>query len=549
MNNLLKILIPSFLLLLPLVSSAQGVGIHHSSKEVYEFLDELASLHIIQINSVVKPYSRVFIARKLEEASSKSDKLSKRQQQELSFYLKEFEKELAGNYETDNLVKRIRHIREPHHRRADLFFYRDSLFTMWINPIGGYHRFYNGDTAFFNRWSGAEASAHIGDRWSFYVSFRDHTITYNLKSKSQLTTMQGLDNKGDPNAKQIYSSDMRGGMYYTWDWGSLGFVKDHIVWGNNYHSSLIFSGRTPSFSMIKLQINPVKWFDFNYVHAFLNSEVEDTSRAINWPSGAKRREWHPKFLAANIYSFHLWKHLTASVGNSMIYSNSVNPAYLMPFILFKSVEHTISMSNEGNAQIFLDFSSRNIKHLHLYGSFFVDEFSFSNMRDSAKHSNWFGMKAGFRLSGLPRNLFFTAEWTRTNPMIYKHYFPTSTFASNRYGLGHYLGDNAREYYFSLVYKPLRGLILSMDYIYADKGTDYPDIRRPYIAKHFMDKIEWSKRSLAFRGSYEIFRDFQVYAEICKSNVTAIDQTTLDKYSAPFYQGERFITSFGVNFNY
>jgi hypothetical protein len=112
-----------------------------------------------------------------------------------------------------------------------------------------------------------------------------------------------------------------------------------------------------------------------------------------------------------------------------------------------------------------------------------------------------------------------------------------------------LGDNAREYYFSLAYKPLRGLILRLNYIHADKGADYPDIRRPYVAKHFMDKVEWSNRSLSFRGSYEIFHDFQVFAEFAKSNITAVDQTTLDKYTAPFYQGERFITSFGVNFNY
>ena len=34
---------------------------------VYEFLDELASLKIIELNSAIKPYSRLFIAERLKE--------------------------------------------------------------------------------------------------------------------------------------------------------------------------------------------------------------------------------------------------------------------------------------------------------------------------------------------------------------------------------------------------------------------------------------------------------------------------------------------------
>jgi hypothetical protein len=36
------------------------------NKGIYEFLDEMATLHIISINSVVKPYSRLFIAQRLK---------------------------------------------------------------------------------------------------------------------------------------------------------------------------------------------------------------------------------------------------------------------------------------------------------------------------------------------------------------------------------------------------------------------------------------------------------------------------------------------------
>ena len=50
------------------VSMAQDIPQHISYTRIYDFIDELANDGIIEINSVVKPYSRQFISRKLEEA-------------------------------------------------------------------------------------------------------------------------------------------------------------------------------------------------------------------------------------------------------------------------------------------------------------------------------------------------------------------------------------------------------------------------------------------------------------------------------------------------
>ena len=51
-----------------LTSSSQVVYEDINNVGIYEFLDELANLKVIEINSVVKPYSRKFIAEKLLEA-------------------------------------------------------------------------------------------------------------------------------------------------------------------------------------------------------------------------------------------------------------------------------------------------------------------------------------------------------------------------------------------------------------------------------------------------------------------------------------------------
>jgi hypothetical protein len=70
----------------------------HSVKNtgVYDFLDELANGKIIEINSAVKPYSRLFIAKKLQEADTSRILLNRRQQEELDFYMRDFWKETEG---------------------------------------------------------------------------------------------------------------------------------------------------------------------------------------------------------------------------------------------------------------------------------------------------------------------------------------------------------------------------------------------------------------------------------------------------------------------
>ena len=64
---------------------------------VYEFLDELASMQIIEINSAVKPYSRLYIANKLNEADQMREVLNPRQERELEFYLMDFGKERGSH--------------------------------------------------------------------------------------------------------------------------------------------------------------------------------------------------------------------------------------------------------------------------------------------------------------------------------------------------------------------------------------------------------------------------------------------------------------------
>ncbi len=96
---------------------------------VYRFIDELAAAGVINVNQVIKPYSRLAIAGWLVEAKEKSGELTPRQLEELGFYLRDFGKE-AGDFGEKG-------------KRLDLLYYKDDLFRVTVNPILGGEVFTN----------------------------------------------------------------------------------------------------------------------------------------------------------------------------------------------------------------------------------------------------------------------------------------------------------------------------------------------------------------------------------------------------------------------
>jgi len=313
---------------------------------------------------------------------------------------------------------------------------------------------------------------------------------------------------------------MRGGIVASWNWGSFGILNDRPEWGNNYHGANILSGKAPPFPYIYLHIHPVKWFDFHYIHGWLNSGVVDSSRS--YAVGDKSRIIYVnKYIATNMFTFIPFRRLNLSFGNSIIYSDiNVHPAYLIPFMFFNAVDANRTGYDDNassNSQLFFDISSRQIKYLHLWVTLFIDELKVSRIFDPDL-LNWTSRKAGFRLSDFPlQNLSLTTEWTKTNPITYKHYFPSTSFTSNNYCLGHYLRDNSMEIYVALNYKPLRGLHVKLAYTYGVHGDEYVDDRSyDYSKLRFLDNIIWQENTISCRAQYEYVSNGFLFIEYMNS---------------------------------
>jgi len=549
MKQIKLFLIPILLLLLNHFCSAQDVYVNLQNTSIYDFIDELANNKIIDLNSVVKPYSRIFIAEKLNEASAKTSQLSKRQLNDLNFYLLDYGKELPGFKATDFLGKNlILKNKVPFKKCIDLFYYKDSLFTFTFNPIMGLTYYKNENGTNYHRWNGAEAYATIGKNWGFYASLRDNHESELLAKSKYLTQQTGGSFKPDSKGGGDYE-EMKGGITYSWKWGSVGIVKDNITWGNNYNGANIISDRAPSFPFLKLHLNPAKWFDFNYFHGWLSSLVVDSNQTYNYGNGT-RIVYRAKYIAANMFTVTPFKRLNVSLGNSIIYSDQgVNPVYLIPVLFYKAVDHSQNGMNNNagqNAQMFFDVSSRQIKHLHLYSTLFVDEVNTHYMWNDTMQSNLISFKCGFALSGFPlKNLTLIGEFTRTNPLTYKHFIPTTIFESDQYSMGNYLRDNSKEYFISLKYRPYKFLLINASFTYAEKGPDYIYAGGHNQGLPFIDCVIWEKKCFALNIKYEIFNDIFITGGCAISDI----KDNFKIYTPAYFTGNTNTFNFGVNWGF
>jgi len=234
-----------------------------------------------------------------------------------------------------------------------------------------------------------------------------------------------------------------------------------------------------------------------------------------WEGNSGKLKYYKKFIAANIISFIPWSGIDLSFGNSVVYSaDNIQAQFLIPFLFYVSVDANVSTSTNfagNNNQMFFDFSIRKIKYLHFYGSLFIDEINLSKITDPAKQSNLLGLKAGFELTGFPfRNLGLTFEYTRTNPLVYKHFVPTTTFYNDQYSLGNYLRDNSQEFFVSLNYSHLRGLQTCLFYILTEHGTDYPYEPGANQGFLFLDDVVNKNQVIGFNISYQIINQGKVF---------------------------------------
>src|SRR3989339_1369116 len=373
MNNTPKILKHTFLILiLVFISAILNAQVVYVSVDngVYAFLERLSLKQIIKLDDEVKPYSRVYVAQKLSDIKKQNEKLNNVETDELAFYLQEYkyEYEKLGlrqaqtdnrqaqtdnrqaqtdnrQAQTDNRQARTdnrqartdnRQARTDNRQaRTDnyaitsrwfIYSYEDSLFNLKLSPIAGYGISSTGKYSGHTRWVGASVFATYSDWFGLNFNIRDKgEFGGNVDRNKYFSPLSGAWYKGAPNG--IEYSDLRGGINFNWDWGSISLIKENIQWGHGKFGQLILSAKPPSYPHIRFSIKPTEWLRFTYIHGWLNSLVKDSANFYYTYPGTISQQlvesYIPKYIAANLITVSPLNWLDVSAGNAIIYSGDL----------------------------------------------------------------------------------------------------------------------------------------------------------------------------------------------------------------------------------
>ena len=602
----------AIVLLCALSISAQRIPEAIEYTEIYDFIEELTTDGVISSNAAIKPYTRDAIARMLAEAQSKDSLLNKRQKDDLQFYMQDYALELDTlpvyySYGHRHVTQWITPVSNLSLADPSLHILtKNKIFKMRIRPILGMDIYAGKKGMITKRWYGAEIQMDIAHHLSIWGSIRDNSwkgtgylkdayfpTEYDKIYGARLTKPGYLNNLPGVQYKESnYGgdfSDSRGGIsLYAW-WGSIGVQRERIQWGDAQHASNILSAHNPAVPMVTLQLTPCKWFQFDYFHAWLPSNVMDSTYYYSEREreGVTQREYRPanKFMAANMFTFMPIKYIQFSIGNSIVYAErNVQAAYFIPIAFFKSLDHLMTKglgSENQNSQAFATITVRPTDHLRLYGSFFLDEFKFARLKKSNPEHNPVSYLVGFNWSGWPvKGLSLRGEFMRSYIACYTHSIAVLDYTSNSYKMGHYMGDNSQSIFVELAYRPVRGLRLVLNYTNDTKYNSYDYIRKNIGAiiaqKPFAEKI-WRNDEINFRAVYEVFNNCYAHVDFSYNNTRAYapksarvagedrgwnaDGTSqelsgdalvnyyLNKYTPVYLQGKNFTVTCGLSFGF
>ena len=575
---------------------AQNIPVPLTQVKLYDFLDELLADGVLVHQTAVLPYSRKQVATMLLEAQDADSLLNIRQKRDLAFYLNEYALErdtMVSNYVqyTDHSTYNVS-LADPQ------FSYRskDNMFKMRLRPILGGNLLMSKKGVIFHRWYGAELQMDIAKHLSIWGSLRDNSWSGDWLNKTYFPT----DNDRRLGARIHYGasqlqpalmpiagvqykeanyggdfSDSKGGIsLYAW-WGSISVQRENIRWGDAYHASNILSGRAPAAPMISLQLTPCKWFQFDYFHAWLVSNVVDsTYYYVEETTNGTVRNYRPmnKFMAANMFTFTPIKQLSISFGNSIIYAErSIQAAYFIPIAFYKSLDHLLTKglrTQNQNSQAFASLSVRPVEHLHLYGSMFVDEIKFSRFKPSNKENNPLSYLVGFNWSGWPvKGLSLKAEFVRSYIASYIHSIEVLDYTTNSFDMVHYLGDNAQSIYAELAYRPIRGMLIKASYTNDTKYNSYAYLRNNIsatIAQKPFDHAIFRNEVVQLDGVYEVHPNMYMTLTLQYNHARGFDniktdalpsedignaQYYLDKYMPRYFQGKNLSVSAAFSFGF
>ncbi len=502
-NSLLRIFTALILLFSLTILKAQVVN-EPLYKEVYNFLERLSNKGVIEFDDLILPVSRKTVFIKLTEAKEKQHLLTNLEKEELTFFLSDYNLENQDEFNKTIFGK-------DKFSRFRFFSYSDTLLKINAEPITGFRIFSRENEFNFHRWNGVRFYGYLNSFLGFNFSFRDNGESGNtIDVKKSFTPQTGIVINNKTN-NTIEYSEINVNLGISWKWGEFSLGKDFMEWGYGNSGKIVLSSKAPSFPYLRLDINPVNWLGFNYIHAKLSSDVIDSTKTYS-ANLYERRTTREKYFVSHTVSLFPVQGLSVSLGESMIYSDRFEPVYLIPIMFFKAADHYLSkydITQGDNGQFFLNISSRNhLKNTHMWFTLFIDEISIATIFDAEQRKNQTGFTVGIETIDLPiENLTIGFEYTRINPFVYNNFIQTQTYENHSFLMGHWIGANADIVYGSINYRFLRGFQSTLWGYFIRKGSE-GTVEQQYSLPQpdFLFGLKKYYTEIGLRLKYELLHD-------------------------------------------
>ena len=444
----------------------------NTNSDVHPFLYRMAQKGFIDYNDLIKPINRVQVLNALNVLKQNDSVLTSVEKNELNFYLQEY---------TIPLKEQISLFKKDQNKRWRAGAVVANDFEFYIDPLLGVNNFKGTNKNIqqlsngFELWGAAGKNKNLG----FQVYYRDYTetgtVNNNFREESSAPGYIVIGAKFD---NKINYTEIRANINYSFKNGNISFGKDNLIWGYGENSNIVLSNKAPAYPYLRLDYKPLKWLNFNYTHAWLNSNIADSSLSYFTNTGRINDDYRlvfvQKFLATHSVNIQPMKGLNIAIGESIVYSDKMDPGFLIPINLFKFYDNNRSnylIEAGSNGQYFLSLNSRNqIKNTHFYSTLFIDEIKVSAILNKKESRN----QIGFNLGGSITDVFipyFTigAEYTRVNPFVYNNLVPAQNYTSYNYSLGDWMGNNFDRAIIYAKYTPIPRLKLVGKYQKIRKG--------------------------------------------------------------------------------
>jgi hypothetical protein len=507
----------------------------------------MAQKGLIVYNDNIRPIPRIYIENCLDTLLTKQSQLTPVERKELNFYKQEFSDE---SFQPSMQLIQTKFLKKDTANRWRMFTASGNNTMIRIDPIVSAGTIPGNGSNVIQASNGLNIYGYLGKHWGFYLSYNDITERGTaIDSLKQNTPETGIVTRVALNHKSQNYQELRGGIAYSWKNGVVSFGQDYLTWGYGENGRIVMSDKAPTYPYLRFDYKLLPWLSFNFTHAWLNSNIIDSTATYNTgvtAYGGQRIIYVSKYMSSHSIQITPTKGLDISFGENVIFTDRLNIGYLNPIFIYAIYDNLINNGNNNagsNKQVFLQLSSRNqIKKTHLYATLFIDEIRLSTIFDPVNSRNQLGFTLGGSVTdiGLPY-LTLGMEYTRINPFVYRNLLPAQNYTHDGYLMGDWMGNNADRLLFTAKYTPLPRLKILLRYQAMRKGgpgtIDQQYFQQPQ--PHFLFDLQSIRKEFYSKISYECTHKLYINAHLQLQHTDdkiALTTYTNKNYSLGFTYG-------------